>query len=225
MAPQPRLQLQLRPARASDIADMVASIFSSFATNAIHTRLFPASLAASQDFWRAFAADAVDDLRAHCIVAEDLTAASPSAFVGFALWRPPADTTKEEEEKEDPPFDWTAWPVDSELAAAFFGALADRHAALMGARPHWYLEFACVTPALQRRGAGAALVRWGVDRADADGVEAYLDATPDGTRLYERFGFCTAEVVEFMGGEYRQCFMPRPKRETETKTERGANGM
>ncbi|KAK3374254.1 acyl-CoA N-acyltransferase [Lasiosphaeria ovina] len=223
MAPQPQLQLQLRPAKASDLADMVASIFSSFATNAIHTRLFPASLAASQDFWHAFAADAIDDPRAHCIVAEDPTAASPSAFVGFALWRPPAilHDTKEERE-DDPPFDWTAWPVDPDLAMAFFGALADRHAALMGARPHWYLEFACVTPALQRRGAGAALVRWGVDRADADGVEAYLDATPDGKQLYERFGFCAVEVVEFMGGEYRQCFMPRPKMETKTKTERGA---
>jgi GNAT superfamily N-acetyltransferase len=60
--------------------------------------------------------------------------------------------------------------------------------------PHWYLPMIGVTPAWQGRGHGAALLRPILQRCDAEGTPAYLEAsTPRNRVLYERHGF---EVVE-----------------------------
>jgi len=57
-------------------------------------------------------------------------------------------------------------------------------------RPHWYLPLIGVAPSGQGRGSGAALLRRGLARCDADHVPAYLEATSArSVPLYERFGF------------------------------------
>jgi ribosomal protein S18 acetylase RimI-like enzyme len=64
-------------------------------------------------------------------------------------------------------------------------------------REHWYLPFVGVVPEWQGRGIGAALLQPVLERCDAEGMPAYLEATTDRNRaLYERSGF---EVT----GEYR----------------------
>ena len=56
--------------------------------------------------------------------------------------------------------------------------------------PHWYLQTLSVEPASQRRGIGTALIEPGLERADADGVGAYLETQRrDNIPYYERFGF------------------------------------
>jgi GNAT superfamily N-acetyltransferase len=61
--------------------------------------------------------------------------------------------------------------------------------------PHWYLPAVGVRPEAQGRGLGDALLQPVLERADADGVPAYLEATtPRNRALYERNGFVvTAE--------------------------------
>jgi GNAT superfamily N-acetyltransferase len=55
---------------------------------------------------------------------------------------------------------------------------------------HWYLAMVAVRPEWRGRGFGAALLRPVLDRCDADGVPAYLEATsPRNRTLYERHGF------------------------------------
>jgi GNAT superfamily N-acetyltransferase len=44
-------------------------------------------------------------------------------------------------------------------------------------------------PAWQRRGAGAALVQWGLERARVLRLPAYVEATQAGLPLYVRSGF------------------------------------
>ncbi len=61
--------------------------------------------------------------------------------------------------------------------------------------PHWYLFAIGVDPALQGRGVGAALLRRGLERCDADKSPAYLEAsTENSSRLYERHAFRTTEI-------------------------------
>ena len=62
--------------------------------------------------------------------------------------------------------------------------------------PCWYLNLLAVRPSAQGQGIGVSLLRRVLDRADADGEPAYLEATSeDNRRLYERHGFeCTAEL-------------------------------
>lgn len=58
------------------------------------------------------------------------------------------------------------------------------------------LEMLATDPAFQGRGAGSQLLRWGLARADAAGVEAYLEASPAAVPLYEKLGFREAGRTE-----------------------------
>jgi ribosomal protein S18 acetylase RimI-like enzyme len=62
--------------------------------------------------------------------------------------------------------------------------------------PHRFLHFLAVRPEAQGRGYGSALLRPMLERADAEGSPAYLDATSeDNKRLYERHGFVVAQTL------------------------------
>ena len=71
--------------------------------------------------------------------------------------------------------------------------------------PHWYLPFIGVRPEAQGRGMGAHLLELGLDRADADGMPAYLEATSRrSVPLYSRHGFKVIGVVN--APEYPEIF-------------------
>jgi len=42
----------------------------------------------------------------------------------------------------------------------------------------------CIDPDYQRKGLGRMLLRWGLDKADAEGKRAFLTSTPEGKPLY-----------------------------------------
>jgi ribosomal protein S18 acetylase RimI-like enzyme len=76
-------------------------------------------------------------------------------------------------------------------------ALLDEH---HPAEPHEYLWFLGVAPQAQGRGIGSALMAPVLDRADAAGAPAYLEATSARSKaLYERHGF-VAEAPISVGG-------------------------
>jgi ribosomal protein S18 acetylase RimI-like enzyme len=77
-------------------------------------------------------------------------------------------------------------------------ALMDRH---HPREPHWYLWFLGVAPEAQGRGLGAALMEPALERCDAEGMPAYLDATTWSIRrYYERFGFEVTGELTLPGG-------------------------
>lgn len=90
----------------------------------------------------------------------------------------------------------------------------------MGDRKHWYLELVATRQEYQGRGAAGQLLRWGVERADEEATECYLEASPEGKPIYGRFGFGERDrlVVELEGKgegplsekEYVEVFMVRP---------------
>jgi ribosomal protein S18 acetylase RimI-like enzyme len=56
--------------------------------------------------------------------------------------------------------------------------------------PHWYLQCVGIDPPLQRRGAGTALIRIGLERADRSRLPCYLETAREETLpFYERLGF------------------------------------
>jgi ribosomal protein S18 acetylase RimI-like enzyme len=91
---------------------------------------------------------------------------------------------------EEPPEGTGVGPIFGESGArlqALGQALAQRHPAH---EPHVYL--ACMGVVRERQGAGlgSALLRHGLERADADGLAAYLEASsPRSRALYQRYGF------------------------------------
>ena len=108
-------------------------------------------------------------------------------IVGAALWLPPGRWRM--------PFAQQVLTLPGSLRA--FGRRIGYGAAFVNAAarvhpvdPHWYLHGIGVDPAAQGRGVGGALLRSRLDRCDAAGQSAYLEASkPENAVLYERFGF------------------------------------
>lgn len=85
----------------------------------------------------------------------------------------------------------------------------------MGERGHWYLEIIATRPERQGKGAAGKLMRWGLERADEEKVESYLEASPVGKEVYEYFGFeekGRLVVIVDEKGDFVECMMVRPRK-------------
>ncbi|MCJ1400326.1 hypothetical protein MMC11_003531 [Xylographa trunciseda] len=82
--------------------------------------------------------------------------------------------------------------------------------------PYCLLDICFCSPTHQHRGAGAQLVRWGTRKADEMGVQAFVEGTLTGRRLYEENGFVVTERVKLKEdtwaekGRIEYLFMHRP---------------
>lgn len=132
-------------------------------------------------------------------------------LVAFTRWRvPQADGNLDE-----------GWPdlaeekLDMEVMGAFFEGMEVNHSAMMGSRPHWFLQLLGTETGYQRMGIGGMFVRWGVERADEEGLECYVDASEFGAPLYKRFGFGDARIIHVPKreeyGEYEYASYWRPR--------------
>jgi GNAT superfamily N-acetyltransferase len=63
------------------------------------------------------------------------------------------------------------------------------------------LDVCFTDPEYHRRGAGKMLVNWGTAKADELGIRAFVEASPEGRRLYESCGFEVVEEVELRGND------------------------
>lgn len=85
--------------------------------------------------------------------------------------------------------------------AALFRQAAEAAAGHGPQEPHWYLAVLGADPAAQGRGHGAALLRSGLAKADADGLATYLESSKaSNLPFYEHFGFEVVGEVELPGG-------------------------
>ena len=69
---------------------------------------------------------------------------------------------------------------------------------------HTYLDLAglAIDPDYQGRGLARKMVDMGLAWADADGVPAYLEATPEGAKIYPKFGFKKVGEYGFFDGAH-----------------------
>jgi predicted acetyltransferase len=74
------------------------------------------------------------------------------------------------------------------------------------------LSIICTAPEYQRRGAAKALMEPILKVADAQGIPSWLEASPDGVRLYENLGFKTVEELNFVlcGNHPMPCMVREP---------------
>jgi hypothetical protein len=203
------MKLRLRPGTADDIEVICRTVFSAFASNPIVGRVFPETSAQAQAFWHKAMTEEIQDPDAWFLVIEDVDASPAPAFVAFAKWNrvsagfsPPPNPSPDE------------WPSDGDpdLANEFYPELDRKHEEIMARRQHWYLEIVATRKEFWGKGAAGMLVGWGVEMADKDGWECYLDSTPDGKKLYEKFGFQEVVTLKWLGDAYAHCFMRREKR-------------
>jgi hypothetical protein len=100
---------------------------------------------------------------------------------------------------------------DPEMFRKLFILFNTNKREILGTRPHYVLDTLVTLQNHGRRGAGSMLVRWGCEKADEVGVEAYLEASPMGAPMYARHGFRPVKEVELdlrkWGGEEMMTFI------------------
>lgn len=107
--------------------------------------------------------------------------------VGASLWFPPGTLELTGRERLAETLSLLPEGIDSFRRAMRWEQLMAAH---HPRRPHWYLQTLSIAPSEQRRGAGTALIQPGLDRADAEGMPAYLETQRESNiPFYRRFGF------------------------------------
>ncbi|KAH8177140.1 hypothetical protein LIA77_02222 [Sarocladium implicatum] len=174
--------ITLREATLAD-ADAICDVnFSAFSEDAVNVQTLPLESGTGPAFWKQGLVKVLESPDYHVLV---ITDSDTDQVIAFANWkRPGAPIT------EPPPA--SAWPQDGdpELAVRFFGTFSRVHKEIMGDKKHWYLELLATRRDAGGRGAARALLSWGLERAERDGVPVFLEATEEAEKIYSgKFGF------------------------------------
>ncbi|KAF7907108.1 uncharacterized protein EAF01_004695 [Botrytis porri] len=201
------MNLTLRPATAADAEALTNIYFSAFSSDEISLLCFPRS-SVSWTWWHNSILSEIQDPSSHFLCIQDVSSHT-SEIISYAKWNNTSATVATTN-------DLPEWPqgCDVEVANHFFGTLIERRREIMGERKHWYLEIVATKPEFQGKGAAGKLMRWGLERADEDRVETYLEASPMGKEVYEHFGFEEkARLVVPVDGksDFVECMMVRPR--------------
>ena len=117
---------------------------------------------------------------------------------GVAAWVPPGETERMIAMERGTRAAIAAHTADG---GARYLALWDWIEEMVPDVPQWYLDLIAVIPERRSEGIGSALIRWGLDRAEADGVPAVLEtARPANVAMYEHFGFRIVREGDVPGG-------------------------
>jgi GNAT superfamily N-acetyltransferase len=189
--------IRVREADAADAPAMAQICMHSFAPSPIARGLHGATGYSEQG--RASMQTTMEkDLNAHTdtavryVVAMSMQQDAAPKMVGVAKWHffdsvLPAEASEGSDRE-----------TASSLADAFFGGcheLRQRHIRRHGGA-HCILSILAVDPAAQGRGIGSALLNWGMDVADREGVDCWLTSTPVGYGVYRRLGFVDVDVMD-----------------------------
>ncbi|KAJ9131741.1 hypothetical protein NKR23_g11589 [Pleurostoma richardsiae] len=212
---------ELRTAREDDIPAMAQVEVEAFKDHHATKALFPERLRTKpgqedQYNWRlAILKQGLEKPNRHWIVAVGgggLVAndeGDPMRVVGYAQWMMPGDPVHDmtaKERVEDLERSTGNYPtsIDREaLHAVASGAEElnkNAEEALGDLKELWSLNSIAVSPSYQRRGVGRMLLHWGLERAEQDGKDVYLLASPSGRFLYSSVGFEEVAQGNIVGG-------------------------
>ncbi|KAL6402103.1 hypothetical protein AUP68_14568 [Ilyonectria robusta] len=187
------MTFQMRKAVPADIPALCAVYFSAFSDTIVGRQVFPPGSEAAHVFWvTSLTKDLPDPNFEFLVMTTRSEGDGEDQVVGYAKWVRPGTPIE-----MPPPAD--AWPQDGNpaLAVEFFGKLTATHKHMMDDRPHWYLSLIGVRKEWMGKGAASPLMRWGVERADEDGLPCFLEATPNAKGMYEKYGFRVVGQQEF----------------------------
>jgi ribosomal protein S18 acetylase RimI-like enzyme len=182
---RPPVARSIRPAEMDEAERAMAIMLMAFSTDPVARWVYPEPSDYFQhfpDFIRGFAGNAF----------RNGTAYVNDQFSGAALWLPPGIQSDEEALAEL--IDNTVSENVREDLLLVMEAMGSYHPD----GPHWYLPMIGVDTPQQGRGIGDELMRYALERCDADGLPAYLESSnPRNMSLYERCGFTSLGTIQF----------------------------
>lgn len=231
LAPPPT-PFTITPATAEDI-DTIAQISGDSFDHDTHTLLKAHWRGANhhRDGSKADLATLVDNPKCDFLVGRTgNTTAGPGKVIGFVVWHKRGYTEDEDGDEdgsavplfargdgdvastlpECPP------PVPAQPERGTQLGLTELEATTNAAMTHYiahlmpagtscrFISRMSVDPGYQGQGVGSALVRWGTDRADTDGVYCWVSSSMDGYHVYEKAGFVEVGRQELVLDDYAQ---------------------
>lgn len=136
------------------------------------------------DTYLTFASAALDSFGGAAFAAG--SAYQAEDFAGVALWIPPGQDDDGIDENVASILSQCVAPERLQEVGTVLAAMQAYHPDT----PCWYLPLIGVDPHHQGRGLGAELMKFALERCDAEGLPAYLESSnPANISLYERYGF------------------------------------
>jgi GNAT superfamily N-acetyltransferase len=153
-------------------------------------------------FWHEAAREAWSNPRNKTVVVTTTDDAQQEKIIGVAFWQRQGDDTGAQKVISEwaDPGPWPALPSMSNRAldpsnkdVLQRSAPYTKHYWTGANATNWYLSLCAVDPDASGRGAGRLLVRWGLDRAEEEGIRASVIASENNDAFYLKCGF--SEVV------------------------------
>ncbi|WP_017580499.1 GNAT family N-acetyltransferase [Nocardiopsis valliformis] len=183
---------QVRAAGASDVVEVARVLGRAFEQDPVNAWMFPDPDELPRRSRRLYAIEAGFEYLPHGRVE---VAELHGQVVGAAMWG-------------DPEASRTASAMALLRSAPHFAGLFEprrlpvimKGMGMLGASapstPHWYLSELGTDPDVRGAGAGVALLRSGLRRADQSGLPVHLESSKaENLPFYERFGFRTTEEI------------------------------
>ncbi|KAL3456706.1 hypothetical protein BJX64DRAFT_270151 [Aspergillus heterothallicus] len=207
------MDFKIAPASPADAARITEIYFSAFA-NELSNRIMPRTddvrefqIARFQSLAEEASSGSSKNTHFLKIVGTESDESSAPVIAGFAIWRF-FDGDESDSSQQKRPVQWPP-SSDAELCNSFFGHVAEERKRAIGEQPHYYLDMLAVAPEFGRRGLGARLLKWGLDRADRERIITFISSSPTGRGLYEKHGCKALNNYQVIPG-YRETSMVRP---------------
>lgn len=130
-------------------------------------------------------------------------------IAAVSMWDPPGGSTVPQA-TQDELWTKTTWSFPADVAARLEQYDQQVHA-LEPPGPHYYLGVIASHPDFRGRGHGAAVLRPGLEAADAAGVDCFLETgTESNLSYYTRFGFSVTGTLDLEDGTRIWCLTRPP---------------
>lgn len=185
----------VRWATTRDTAGVVRTFAQAFRGDPFWEWLFPEN---GYDVTRTARFYAIDVGLGHIPAGRCEVAVVADQIAGAAIWHPPGDHGVR-------PLQLLRTTPHVVALVGFKRAVAlsrifDAMVAAGPQRPHWYLADLATRPESRGQGVASALIRSGIERAEADGFPVYLESSKkDNIPIYEHFGFRSMSTIDAPG--------------------------
>jgi GNAT superfamily N-acetyltransferase len=177
---RPHAAIDMRPATRDDVSRLKTVLAEAFLDDPVFGWLMPEDNKRHARLRRYFGIDLSHFALLHGRVWTTSDLAGAALTLPPGRWRVPPRTTL---------LHGSVFGVHLLRAARIGATMEWRHARELRG-PHYYVRDIGVSPEMQGRGLGSALLRPTLDRCDREGLPAYIEASSErSAALYERLGF------------------------------------